>query len=145
MSMTLQTDAATNPVSAFWSSIRGMRRRDPAAAPAPAPCPMRRDAEPGRRMPGIRRDVAESQQATRRQVITAEGLLDSYIKSLRPADYAFRLLKDEFDELCAEAEIAPVSDKRVAHWLRDRGHKRYRDGWPKVTMYKIGRSRRKAA
>lgn len=132
-------------VSAFWHKFRNTRRRDPSETAPAVATTIGRDPEPGRNLRAISRDVAAHQQASRRQVITAESLLDCYINALRRGDYAFRLLKDEFDEICTEAEIALVSDKRLAHWLRDRGHRKYRDGWPKVTMYKIAPVRRKAA
>ena len=70
-------------------------------------------------------------------VISAKALADSYLNGLAAADFAYRLLKNEFDELCEQAEITPVSDKRFASWLADHGCRRYRDGWPKVTMYQI--------
>jgi hypothetical protein len=127
-------------ISGFFRSLRQPRQRLEAQPPAPAPIG-RRDDGTARLLPSRTRNWADCQLEAQRQRLAAEALAESYINSLRKCDYAFRLLKDEYDELCEQAEMDTVSDKQFAHWLRDRGQKKYREGYPKVTMYKIAPGR----
>lgn len=135
--------AAAEGLNSFFASITGARsRRDAPEQPAEP----RRDpplrAVKAQAVPIDRAKRPKAAPSPRRGRLQAEELADSYILSLRPGDYLFRTLKTEFDEFCEEAEIAPVSNKRFAAWLKAHGGRRYREGNNKVTMYEIAPRRR---
>lgn len=118
-------------LGALWRNITGARRRDKAEAPA-------KRQEPGRRPPPISLERAAAGQQKRRFEITAETMAASYAGDLKSGHYAFRILKEEFDNICDEAEIAHVSDRQFALWLKKRGGvKKYRAHKAKITMYQI--------
>jgi hypothetical protein len=144
--MSLDTvEAASQAIGAFWHNIRRTRRRDASSPPASMRGAMQESIGSRREMHVQTQHRAESPRVAARPALTAEDLADSYIKSLARGDYGFRVLKGEFDELCVEAEIAPVSDKQFAHWLLARGHRKWREGYPKVTMYRIAPARKARA
>jgi hypothetical protein len=125
MSLQFQTPLPSG-LSGFWASVKGLRpRRDPPPPPEP------------RRDPEVR--------VLRRPAFTAESLADSFIRDLGAGDFVFRDLKDEFDALCEEAEIARISDKRFAMWLQDYGGVRRRRKHAGITTYTFQRRWMKAA
>jgi hypothetical protein len=110
-------------------------RRDPAAT-APH---LNRKPDP------ISQDRAAHAQEKRRGEIRADELFGFWANHISAGDYAYRVLKSEFDENCADAKIAPVSDRQMALWLQARGGVKYRTGKQKITMYKMPRRLRAAA
>lgn len=122
-------------LGSFWKKITVARRR---IEPAPRAAERRESPSPGRRPPPISMERAAAGQQKRRFEITAEALAASYAGDLQTGHYAFRILKDEFDNICDEAEIAHVSDRQFALWLKKlRGVKKYRAHKAKITMYQI--------
>lgn len=122
-------------LGAFWHKMVGARRRnEPEAQPHTSDAIERR----GRKPPPISVERAAAGQQKRRFEITAETLAASYAGDLATGHYAFRILKQEFDNICDEAEIAHVSDRQFALWLKKRGGiKKYRAHKAKITMYQI--------
>jgi hypothetical protein len=90
-------------------------------------------------------DRAASAQEKRRGEIRADELFRFWISHIGAGEYAYRVLKAEFDEMCAEASIAPVSDRQMALWLQAHGGVKYRTGKQKITMYTMPRRKRAAA
>lgn len=112
-------------------------RRDAAPENPPAAQGSTPAAERALKAPAKPVAKAQAGQDLRRAQIAAEDLADLYIKALRPGHYAYRVLKDEFDVMCEDAGIDPISDHRFAKWLTARGGKRYRCNYPKTTMYEL--------
>lgn len=83
-------------------------------------------------------------QDKRRNLLYAERLAKEHLARVRGGHYAYRVLKSDFDALCALYNLAPVSDKFFAKWLAAAGGERYRCNYPKTTMYKMPRKRRSA-
>jgi hypothetical protein len=138
-------ETAGQAVSAFWHKVRASRRRDLPSSPGSPRGAMHESTGSRHDLPIQTEHRADSPRRPCRLVLSAEDLVDNYINSLVRGDYAFRMLKGEFDELCADAAIAPVSDKQLAHWLLARGHRKWREGGEKVTMYRIAPARRARA
>jgi hypothetical protein len=110
-------------LGSFWRNVTGARRR---VLPSRPEWPVPVSSE---------RAVAEQRQ--QRALITAETLADSYIKGLAKGDYAYRVLKNEFDAFCEEAEIDRVADQKFGRWMKAAGGVKYRSSKAKITMYRI--------
>lgn len=145
----LLRDSGIERLPAFF---RSLRRREPAAHVAPIGrdqaaviAPQRAGSIPATdralMATQIPLDRAVASQDKRRAQLEAEHMAEPYIKGLRAGDYAYRVLKAGFDELCEEAAIDPISDRRFARLLQEHGGKRYRCNYPKTTMYTMPRRR----
>lgn len=147
--MSLQSETPpADGITAFFSRFCGSRPRPEPAPPAPdAPAPIapiagsvrRGSAKPARPARAIANFDAREAQDRRRNVIEVEKLARIFIGQLRASHYAYRALKDEFDRLCDDSALHPVTDRRFAAWLQEAGGLRYRADYPKVTMYRFGR------
>lgn len=160
--MSLQMETPGGGLGAFWAKVTGGARRQQPARPRsvmagdagrrcePQPMHSRRDSaattSPLQQKPDpISDERAAGAQEKRRGEIRADELFRFWVSHIRSGDYAYRILKSEFDENCTEAKIAPVSDRQMAIWLQAHGGVKYRTGKQKITMYKMPRRQRAAA
>lgn len=113
----------------------------PAAEAAPASSGVLMPAGRAGKRPPANVAAASAAQDKRRNDLEAENMAQGWIRALRRGDYAYRVLKDQFDRDSEEVGLNPVSDHRFARWLAAAGGERYRCHTEKTVMYKMPRRR----
>jgi hypothetical protein len=135
-------------ISNFWPSLASKKQGGstplrPVKAPCEAPAPACDLTGPNRASwaPPEPSSRAEDGQYKRRSHLQAQKLADTHIPAIRGGHYAYRVLKDDFDQACYRAGLVAVSDKCFAGWLQAHGGRKYRCNYPKTTMYQMPRRR----
>lgn len=89
---------------------------------------------------------AQFSQDNQRNRVYVERMATDFIRELKGGHYAFRVLKSQFDQLCEQSAVDPVSDHLFARWLTAHKCRKYRDsGRDKLTMYQVPRRRSASA